>query len=335
MSERKALLPPFHGERMQAYGELIRDIAEAEVATWPAGEPIATRPRMQALTLEIIMRAVFGSRDEHLKQMLAALMDWMTDPQRLVLVVFGHPAVINRTIGRMREPVDALLTDVITQRRAAPDLDQREDILSQLLAHTDMDDAALRDELLTLLVAGHETTATALAWALERLAHHPHAWERLQDEAYLDAVCKETLRLRPVVPAVLRMLKQPYEIAGYELPAGVVLQPNILLMHTRPDVYPDAFAFRPERFLETPAGTYTWFPFGGGVRRCIGASFALYEMKAVLRAVAASVEALQPDGTAEQPRRRAVTLVPDRGGSVIVARSARPAPRAQPALSGR
>ena len=160
-----------------------------------------------------------------------------------------------------------------------------------------MDDRTLLDELLTLLVAGHETTATALAWALERLARHPGAWERLrtQDEDYLDAVVKETLRLRPVVPAVLRLLKEPYEIAGYTVPAGFAIQPNILLMHTREDIYPEPFAFRPERFLETPAGTYTWIPFGGGVRRCLGATFALFEMKAVLRAIAAAVEDLRPE----------------------------------------
>jgi cytochrome P450 len=320
---------------MQAYGELIRTIAEREVAGWPAGEPIATRPRMQALTLEIIMRAVFGSRDERLRGMLGALMDWMTDPARMLFVVAASPRLIDRTFKRMSAPVDALLRDLIVTRRKADDLGEREDILSLLLATTDMDDRALRDELLTLLVAGHETTATALAWALERLAHHPYAWERLQEEPYLDAVCKETLRLRPVVPAVLRMLKAPFEVAGYELPPGVVVQPNILLMHTRDDVYPDPFAFRPERFLETPAGTYTWFPFGGGVRRCIGASFALFEMKAVLRAVAAAVERLEPAGGAEQTRRRAVTLVPARDGRVIVARRAVPAPRAQPALTGR
>ncbi|HET6549973.1 MAG TPA: cytochrome P450 [Solirubrobacter sp.] len=338
IADRKAMLPAFHGERMQAYGETIRAIAEREVRSWPAREPIATRPRMHALTLEVIMRAVFGTRDERLRGVLAGLLDWVGDPRLLMLVALAGPKVLDPAFRRMRAPVDALLSEEIARRRAAPDLAQREDILSLLLQSTGMDDRHLRDELLTLLVAGHETTATALAWGLERLAHHPAAWERLRtgDEDYLDATCKEVLRLRPVVPAVLRLLKATLALAGHELPPGVAIQPNILLMHTRADVYPDPFAFRPERFLEQPAGTYTWIPFGGGVRRCLGASFALFEMKAVLRAVAAAVERLEPaDARGERPARRGVTLVPAQEGRVIAARRAAPAPRARPVPSGR
>ena len=337
MRDRKAMLPAFHGERMQAYGDLITKIAEREVASWPAGE-VHVRPRMQALTLEVIMRAVFGSRDDRLRQGLGAMLDTLGNPALLMFAVLAGPRASQVVFGRMRAPLDELLTEEIRKRRGAPDLQQREDILSQLLAHTDMDDARLRDELLTLLVAGHETTATALAWALERLAHHPHAWQRLRsgDEDYLDAVCKETLRLRPVVPAVLRLLKAPITLAGYDLPAGVAVQPNILLMHTREDVYPDPFAFRPERFLEQPAGTYTWIPFGGGVRRCLGASFALFEMKAALRAIADAIAELAPAGRrAERPARRAVTLVPRNDGRIIVARRAVPARREPPVPSGR
>jgi cytochrome P450 len=337
MRERKTLLPPFHGERMQAYGELIREIAEREVASWPVRGSISVRPRMQELTLEIIMRAVFGTTDERLRGRLAGLLDWMTDTARLMFVVVAGPAISERAFRGLRATVDALLSEENERRRSAPDLAEREDIFSMLLA-SGMDDETLRNELLTLLVAGHETTATALAWALERLAHHPAAWERLRtgDEDYLDATCKEVLRLRPVVPAVLRLLKAPLTIAGHELPPGVAIQPNILLMHTRADVYPDPFAFRPERFLEQPAGTYTWIPFGGGVRRCLGASFALFEMKAVLRAVAAAVERLEPaDARGERPARRGVTLVPAADGRVIAARRAAPAPRARPVPSSR
>jgi cytochrome P450 len=286
----------------------------------------------------VIKRAVFGSRDERLRQGLGGMLDTLGNPALLMFAVLAGPRASHSVFGRMRKPLDALLTEEITKRRKAPDLQDREDILSLLLAHTDMDDARLRDELLTLLVAGHETTATALAWALERLAHHPHAWERLRsgDEDYLDAVCKETLRLRPVVPAVIRLLKQPFEIAGHTLPAGVAVVPNILLVHTREDVYPQPFRFRPERFLEKPAGTYTWIPFGGGVRRCLGAAFALFEMKAVLRAVANAVESLQPaQARDERPARRAVTLIPHHEGRVIAARRTAPAPRAQPVPSGR
>ena len=324
MRERKTLLPPFHGERMQAYGELIGSLAAAEVASWPSGEAIEIRPRTQALTLDVIMRAVFGSRDERLRETLASILDVMGSPSRMLLMLLAGPKLTETALASRRAPLDRVLFDLIARRRAADDLDQREDILSMLIATTDMDDRTLRDELLTLLAAGHETTATALAWALERLARHPGAWERLRggDEDYLDAVVKETLRLRPVVPAVLRMLKAPVSIAGYDLPAGVAVLPNILLVHTREDVYPDPFAFRPERFLEQPAGTYTWIPFGGGVRRCLGASFAIFEMKAVLRAVAAVVERLEPVGDGEAPLRRGVTLVPRRGATVRVVHGA-------------
>jgi cytochrome P450 len=322
MTERKALLPPFHGERMQAYGGLIARIAERELASWPAQKAIPVRPRMQALTLEVIMQAVFGVRDETLRRALLRTLDSTTNPRMLAFVVLAGPDRVNRAFRRLRAPVDDLLTAEIATRRAAADLHEREDILSLLLATTEMDDATLRDELLTLLVAGHETTANALAWALERLARHPGAWDRLRtgDEAYLDAVVKETLRLRPVIPIVLRVLKAPLEIAGHALPAGVAVAPSILLLHTREDVYPEPFAFRPERFLEQPAGTYTWIPFGGGVRRCLGASFAQFEMKAVLRAIARHVNELTPDRPQqERPTRRAITLVPHRGARVVTA----------------
>jgi cytochrome P450 family 135 len=337
MSERKALLPPFHGERMQAYGDLIARIAEAEVASWPAGE-IEVRPRMQALTLEVIMRAVFGVRDERVREHIASLLDWTSDPARMLLMVLAGPRRVRHAFQRVRAPLDRLLGEEIARRREAADLEAREDILSMLLAHGEMSDEGLRDELITLLLAGHETTATALAWALERLARHPQAWERLRadGEDYLDAVVKETLRLRPVVPIVLRLLKAPMEIGGWELPAGVAVAPNILLMHSREDVYPQPRAFRPERFLEQPAGTYTWIPFGGGVRRCLGASFAIFEMKTVLRAIAAGIERLEPDRSAsERTSRRAVTLVPARGARVIAAPRAATARRAPPVPSHR
>ncbi len=338
MQHRKVMLPPFHGERMQAYGDMVREIAEQEVATWPTGEPLATRLRTQELTLEIIMRAVFGSRDERLRDALHGLLEFVGRPSVLTLSVLGGPRLNQAIFDRVRAPIDTLLAELISARRAAPDLDDRDDILSLLLAGTDMDDATLHDELLTLLVAGHETTATALAWALERLARHPGAWERLRagDDDYLDAVCKETLRLRPVLPAVIRMLKAPFEIGGYTLPEGIALVPSITLVHTREDTYPDPLAFRPERFLEQPAGTYTWIPFGGGVRRCLGASFALFEMKWVLRAIADAVEDLQPaDRHSEGTKHRSITLAPKGDGRVIVARRAAPARRAQPVPTGR
>ena len=326
MSQRKLLLPPFHGERMKAYGDLMTEVAEAEVATWPAGEPVAARPRMQRLTLEIVMRAIFGVTDtaslERLRGALNAMLDWTMDPSRLAVLVLAGPKRIGKlpAYRRVMGVVNDVIYDEIARRRTAADLDQRADILSMLLG-TEMTDRDLRDELMTLLVAGHETTATALSWALERLARHPSAWERLRsgDDAYVDAVIKETLRLRPVLPLVVRRLKAPMEIGGYELPAGVGVAPCIYLMHRRPEIYPDPEAFRPERFLERPAGTYTWIPFGGGVRRCLGASFAQYEMATVLRVLAARRPHLAPAEPApERIARRSITLVPEHDGRVLV-----------------
>jgi cytochrome P450 len=330
LTERKRLLPPFHGERVAAYGELIGEIAEREVAAWPSGVALTMRPRMQALTLELIMRAVLGVHDERLKQAISRMLAPTRDTRwTMLLIAVGYERA-RRIFHRMRAPVERMLDEEIARRRTSPCRQGipeggggpgGEDILSQLV--TQMDGEQLRDELITLLFAGHETTATALAWALERLAHHPDAWARLkhQEDDYLDAVAKETLRLRPVVPLVLRRVMVPTEIAGYELPRGVSVAPNILLLHRRPDLYPDPAAFRPERFLERPAGTYTWIPFGGGVRRCLGASLALLEMKAVLRVLARRVDRLQPESAGAEPTGRAaiVTLVPARGGRVIAA----------------
>jgi cytochrome P450 family 135 len=326
MAQRKLLLPAFHGDRMAAYADLIREIAEREVASWPAGLPVAVRPRMQRLTLEVVMRAIFGSRDDRLRAALERMLDWTVDPRRLLPVILAGPDRAERfgLFQRVLRPVDELLLAEIERRRATAA--GGDDVLAMLLdARRDdgrpMEAREIRDELLTLLVAGHETTATALSWALERLARHPAAWARLREDAdgaYLDAVVKETLRLRPVLPIVLRRLREPLEIAGLELPAGVALAPCIYLLHRRPDLYPDPRAFRPERFLERPAGTYTWIPFGGGVRRCLGASFALFEMRTVLRVVADRVERLAPDAPVPEPIvRRAITLAPARDAKVV------------------
>ena len=214
------------------------------------------------------------------------------------------------------------------ERREAPDLAEREDILSLLVEarHEDgsaMSDQELRDELMTLLVAGHETTATALAWALERLVRHPDKLDCLRAEVaagedeYLEAVVKETLRLRPILPLVARRLTEPMEIGGHLLPAGVTVTPCIYLIHRRPDVYPEPRRFRPERFLEQPAGTYTWIPFGGGVRRCLGASFAMFEMKAVLSQLVASRSLAPAQPASERVWRRSITLTPQHGGQVV------------------
>jgi cytochrome P450 len=336
MRQRKLMLPPFHGKRMERYGALMRAVAAAEVASWPRGEPMALQPRMQALTLEVIVRAVLGVDEERrLAEIRATLRDLLQDvmdPLSAVLIVLLGPRRFARLpmVRNAMKPSDGLLFDEIARRREAPDLDEREDILSLLVRarHEDgraMSDAELRDELVTLLVAGHETTATALSWAAERLVRHPGKLARLRDEVaagqddYLDAVVKETLRFRPVLPLVVRRLTQPVRIGEHLIPAGARVAPCIYLVHRREDVYPDPHAFRPERFLEQPAGTYTWIPFGGGVRRCLGASFAMFEMKQVLSALVTGLELRAPEPESERVRRRQITLSPSRGGEVVVA----------------
>ena len=323
LAQRKMLLPPFHGERMRAYGELMAGIARREIARWPRGEAFPLLPRMQALTLEVVLRAVFGVREgaqlEHLRAVLRHMLEELARPRAFLTVALLGPERMERlrSFRNVMDPVDAALRAEIAARRRSPDLAERDDILSLLLQADGMDDDELRDELLTLLVAGHETTATALSWAIERMARHPGMLERAREPGYAEAAAQEALRLRPVLPIVLRKLKAPVTIAGRELPAGVTVAPCIYLLHRREDLYPDPYAYRPERFLDTKPGTYTWIPFGGGVRRCLGASFALFEMRTVLEVVAREAD-LRPDGAApERVRRRAITLAPSRGARVV------------------
>ena len=339
MAQRKLMLPSFHGERMRGYEQTMADVATREIERWPAGVPVRAWPTMQAITLEVIMRTVFGVRDsarvERLREVLRASLAWAAEPRRMAqLALLGPRRVAERgTLRAALDPTDALIYEEIRARRDAPDLAERDDVLSLLLQarHDDgsgMTDKELRDELMTLLVAGHETSATALAWALEALTHHPAALERLRDEVdagedgYLDAVVKETLRLRPVIALVLRRLIEPMEIGGRMLPAGVNVAPCIYLMHRRPDVYEEPRAFRPERFLEKPPGTYTWIPFGGGVRRCLGASFAQFEMKVVLRELVSRLDIRAARAEPERRVRRAIVFAPHRGGEVVVTRRA-------------
>ena len=332
MRQRRLMLPAFHGARLRTYADTITEVAETEVAAWPRGEPFAVWPRMQSITLEVIMRTVFGvgraADAERLHRALQVASDWSTDPLTVLgLFTFGPEHGVTRAVSRSKlRPFDDLVYSEIRRRREADDLAEREDVMSLLLRARDdegrpMSDEEVRDELMTLLVAGHETTATSLAWTIERIVRHPHVLERLTDdpgdERYVDAVVKESLRLRPVLPIVGRRLQAPMEIGGHLIPAGVTVAPCIWLMHRRPDLYPEPERFRPERFLERPAGTYTWIPFGGGVRRCLGAGFALFEMKQVLRAITRAV-ALRPELPAdERVRRRSITFTPDRGATVI------------------
>jgi cytochrome P450 family 135 len=337
MSQRKLMLPPFHGERMRGYEQVMTEVAAEEIDSWPAGQPYAVRPAMQRITLEVIIRTVFGVQDaakrERLRATLSGALEWGSDPRRMAMLAMIGPQRLagSGLFRRVREPADELIYDEIRERRGAPDLAERDDVLSMLLQarHEDgseMSDQQLRDQLMTLLVAGHETTASSLAWAVERLVRNPQVLARLRDEVaagddeYVDAVCKETLRLRPILALVLRRLTEPMEIGGRLLPAGSNLAPCIYLVHRRPDIYPEPYAFRPERFIDRPAGTYTWIPFGGGVRRCLGASFAQFEMRVVLRELVRRLELRASDERPERVTRRAITLVPERGGEVVVER---------------
>jgi cytochrome P450 family 135 len=335
MAQRKLMLPPFHGERMRGYEETMADVAAREIERWPTGQAVPAWPAMQAITLEVIMRTVFGVRDvarlERLGEALRGSLGFASEPLRMaILAAFGPRRVAEMSWVRDRlQPTDDLIYEEIRARRDAPDLAERTDVLSLLLQarHEDgseMSDRELRDELMTLLVAGHETSATALAWALDALTHHPAVLSRLRDEldsgddTYLDAVVKEVLRLRPVIALVLRRLTEPMEIGGRELPAGVNVAPCIYLLHRRADVYDEPRAFRPERFLDKPPGTYTWIPFGGGVRRCLGASFAQFEMKVVLRELVSRLDIRAARADAERRVRRAIVFAPHRGGEIVV-----------------
>ena len=337
LSQRKLMLPAFHGEKMQRLTGLMEDVTERELARWPKDVATPLHPRLQALTLEVILRAVFGldpgSRLDGLRNRLTRILEITSNPGSVFPLLRRGP-VWQRFL-RLRRETDGLLFELIDERRS--ENGDREDVLSMLLSAryedgSPMGDAELRDELMTLLVAGHETTASQLAWAFERLGRSPDVLGRLteeidagDDEAYLTATVHETLRHRPVLPnAAPRLVMRPVEIGGWEYPAGVCLIANGYLIHHDPAIYPDPYEFRPERFLSEPPGTYTWIPFGGGRRRCLGASFALLEMKIVLRAVLAqSRPVADGDGLTERSRRRAITLSP-REGAVTALLERRP-----------
>jgi cytochrome P450 len=333
LSQRKLMLPAFHGERMAALTGLLEEVTEREVASWPLDEPFELHPRLQGLTLEVILRAVFGLE-------AGPRLDALRDSFATVLEFGNHPASMFPLLQRgdrwneyvrSRAEIDALMFELIDERRADPAAEQRDDVLAMLLAarHEDgspMSEQELRDELMTLLVAGHETTASELAWAFERLARAPRALATLLDEVdsdsgddYVTATIHETLRRRPVIPnAAPRLTKQPVTIGGFDYPEGVVLLANAYLVHHDAEIYPDPYAFRPERFLDEKPGTYTWIPFGGGRRRCLGASFALLEMKVVLRAVLSRAEPVAAADPTEGSRRRSITLSPRRSALTVL-----------------
>lgn len=334
LRRRKLMLPPFHGERMRAYETVIAEASERAIARWPADEPFALHPSMQEITLEVILRAVFGiedaSRREQLRDSLVEILAATASP---VAVGFAVPGLRRvppyDRLARMRERTDELLFAEIAEHRRRDDLAERDDILSMLLSArfedgSAMDDQELRDQLMTLLLAGHETTATGLAWTFDLLLHDLPRLERVQADVdagkheYLDAVINESLRIRPVVPFTGRKLRRDAELGGYELPDGTVILVGIYLTHTRPDVFEDPFAFKPERFLGDDAPeTYSWVPFGGGTRRCIGAAFAQLEMRIAIETIMRSTRLRAASPELERPVRRNVTLSPAKGTRVI------------------
>jgi cytochrome P450 len=332
LSQRRLMLPAFHGEKMQRLSSLVTEVTEREVASWPTGTEVRLHPRLQALTLEVILRAVFGMepgpRLDGLREALTRILDHATRPMTLV------PYLQKELGGRsrwakflaLRDEADAQVYELIASHSGDGD-----DVLSMLLEarHEDgspMSSKELRDELMTLLVAGHETTASSLAFGMNMLARHPQVVAELRrdDDDYMQATIQEILRARPVLPnAAPRLVKQPTEIGGWHYEPGVCLLANTYLVHHDPGIYPEPYTFRPERFIEESPGTYTWIPFGGGRRRCLGASFALLEMKTVLRELLRCYD-LEPgvDG-AELSRRRSITISPRLGASTVLRERAR------------
>jgi cytochrome P450 len=334
LRRRKLMLPPFHGERMRAYEDVIAEATDRAIVGWPEGEPFPLHPSMQAITLEVILRAVFGVEDDdrraELSAALVAILAATASPGAVGLIVPGLRLLLPpyRRLAALNDRIDQLLAAEIAERRADPRLSERSDILSMLVgAEFDdgscMEDSELRDQLMTLLLAGHETTATALAWTFDLLLHRPDALRRLTEEVragerdYLDAVIEESLRVRPVVPFTGRELREPAELGGYALDAGAIVMAAIYLTHTRADLYPEPYEFRPERFLDGATETYSWLPFGGGTRRCIGAAFAQFEMRVALETIIRSCELRSGSPRPERPIRRNVTLSPA-GGTVAV-----------------
>ncbi|HYH62701.1 MAG TPA: cytochrome P450 [Solirubrobacterales bacterium] len=339
LSRRKAMLPAFHGERMRQYDSLIAEAIRSEIARWPVGSAFPIHPRMQAVTLEVILRAVFGITDserlERMRGVLAQMLSELASPRLQLRVLLA------RRFGR-RDPMDDvrlqgkaaddLIRSEIAERRERPEV-ERDDILSMLMAARfedggEISDGELRDQLITLLLAGHETTATALAWTFDLLLRHPRTLEKLRAELggdgdeYLRAVIAEALRLRPVVPLAGRRLQTELRVHGNQLPEGTDVTPAIWLAHTNPDVYPEPLEFRPERFLDGAPETYAWIPFGGGVRRCLGAAFAEFEMRIVLREVLSRCDLELASSRPERIARRNITFSPRRGTRVkVTARS--------------
>ena len=345
LRQRKLLLPPFHGEAVQRYVEMISRVAEREIDAWPLQEPFALAPRMQAVTLEVIMSGVFGidgspvpgSAEDRMRETIRSLLHATTRPLfALVELLNASRSEPSAILRRMLTVIDRQMYAMIAQRRAAADqgASTGNDILSLLLRARDEDgepltDRELRDELMSLVLAGHETTAHSLAWVFERLLRTPHAYDRLRElvrgggaeaDSYVEATIHEGMRNRPVIPMIARMVKRPWRLGEYLIPAHTPVAVSIIALQHRPDVYPQPLRFAPERFLGAKPGTYTWIPFGGGIRRCLGASLAMAEQRVVLEAIARRTDLSAPDPEPERARQRNVTTIPSRGARVMVTR---------------
>ena len=332
MTRRKLMLPSFHGQAVQADSEMMAEVAGQEIARWPVGEPFALWPRMQDITLDVVMRAVFGPdsqapRLQPLRDSLRELTTWMNEPRNLAMLAFLGPGWVTRSNG-YREAmgaVEAATMEEVRRRKGDPHGGTL-GVVSMLVQAryedgSPLSDQDLRDELVTLLSDG--PTSSTLAWTFERLLRNPDKLELLREDilagdgGYLDAVVKETLRLRPPVPVVVRNLLEPMRFGGYDLPAGTTVAPCIHLIHRDERHYPEAHRFLPERFVGKQPGTYTWIPFGGGVRRCLAASYAEMEMKRVLRIVLETTELRAVESGAERARKSAISFSPDQKGLVI------------------
>jgi cytochrome P450 len=342
LRHRRLMLPAFHGRQMLAHVQTMRDCADREIDAWPADEPFSLLASMQSLTLRVIVQAVFGyapgPAEEELRRRLRAMIEPLATTRGALTV-----ATVMRGRGRgkaaiafeqRKRAVDELVYAEIARRRDQEDLAERDDVFSALLLARDEDGNALsdrevRDELITLLLAGHETTATGLAWTFDLLLHDRRVLERARDgdTAYLDAVIKEALRIRPVIPGIGRVVRQaPFRIGDYEVPVGMEINPSIRTIHRRADLYPQPTQFRPERFLDAGApDTYTWIPFGGGTRRCLGASFAQMEMRTVVARVLERADLQPVDEKPAKAQFRVITLAPKGGVQVRMAAPPRPA----------
>ncbi len=336
--QRRLLTPAFHGERMRAYTEVMRVAAQRSIAGWPVGEPFSLHARMQTVTLEVILRAVFGidaasESGRRMASSLTLLLESIASPMLLLPGLLGIDAFRRApflTMSRAKRAADAAVFEEIARRRHTGE--RGEDVLSMLMDACDdagdrMTDLELRDELMTLLVAGHETSATSLAWTVDLLLHDPASLARLEEELrtttdlthapWLEAVCRESLRLRPVLPLVMRRLTAPFTVGGFDLPAGARVAPSIWLVHRRADLYPDPERFDPSRFLDGTPGPDAWFPFGGANRRCLGAAFAIHEMKVILAEIVRSTR-LEAAGPLDLVRRRSITFSPKQGTRILL-----------------